>query len=303
LSREATLPSLPADPSPLQTLSRGAILLKAHTTKLSLLATTPPFTPSALITVLKEVEFTCLPILLSNGANISSTEYGITLSREARLRSRATLTELETYLSGLRSGGGDTLTSTGLLWSSCDSLAELAELGIGGLAAKKVEEYSCMVQDAIEELSAWREGGDGANEGRDALLEEFDEAVHGDELGDVFNAENSMPERLAPLVGRVGSVLRKLVLLFRAVGKRRLGVFEGGEISRVEDAVKTVRTLQERVDELVGLLYELEEGEAEELLDKCVKEAKFLSERLESDWDGNRDRFSDWADMWRVKVG
>ena len=209
-SAPKTTERIPNPPNPLQVFSDAARLVKAHVTKLSLLVINKPFTPTAVTKVLRELATSCLPALIS-GVQICQQDKATwteLMGREAQLRTRRVFKELETLLQEIQSvaqgaeagtsGGRDSLSATGVVWESCDSLAELNTLGIAGLAVQKAEQWRDTIRDAIEELQEWAEGGDLETEGpNDALLDSDDEGVAGDNdndsLDDLFNAANSMP--------------------------------------------------------------------------------------------------------------
>ncbi|KAI7519344.1 hypothetical protein KC331_g20747, partial [Hortaea werneckii] len=184
-------PTAAEPPNPLHLLRDTAKLIKAHVTKLSLLAINKPFTPSAVRKVLTELKATCIPALMS-GSQICTLQQGgkwsEMMGREVQARTRRVVRELESLVRELgeinggggssrrngsgREGGGDSLRSTGVVWESCDALIELETMGIGGLAVVKAGQYRDTIRDAIEELREWKEGEDLDSEGQDELLDE-----------------------------------------------------------------------------------------------------------------------------------
>src|SRR5438876_242251 len=77
-----TNPPTASDPLPL--LSTAATLTKAHTTKLSLLLLTPPFTPTAISGVLHDLSAGALPVMMTAVEQCSPEVWGQTLSDEVR---------------------------------------------------------------------------------------------------------------------------------------------------------------------------------------------------------------------------
>ncbi|KAK5128276.1 hypothetical protein LTR85_002943 [Meristemomyces frigidus] len=322
-------------PNPLHVLRDAARLVKAHTTKISLLAINKPFTPSAIRKVLNELTATCLPAMMSAVQICEqerTTTWGGLMGGEVRARVRRVFREMEMLLQevlSIAAGGNeagaisssrrDSLSSTGVVWESCDALIELEKLGIAGLAVQKAEQYRDTIKDAIEELREWTEGEDTDTEGHDALLDENDEAVEGDteSLEDLFNAANSMPRdrpELKQLVEEAGGLLKKVVLLYNAVIKRRLRTFkergngegegEGEGVERLDQAMLSLRRIPHQVDELASCFYDLDDARAKEMLAKCINEAKTAARVMEKRWeDGAADEFTAWSRKWKEAVG
>jgi hypothetical protein len=180
--------------SPLPLLSASAASLKAQSTKLSLLTLTPPFTPSAVSTVLSTLNSSILPSLLTAALLVANEEYKYTTSFSAEVRSlvKATLRDLHTLIShvGKRSKNGDpkaqldeqqksnVTEAVGRVWELCDELVVLADGGVGAFVIKKAEMWLGLIQDAVEELGDW----DPEEDGVDGLFGE--EAQKQDDTGE-----------------------------------------------------------------------------------------------------------------------
>ncbi|TKA60545.1 hypothetical protein B0A55_11532 [Friedmanniomyces simplex] len=311
-------------PNPLHLLRDAALLVKAHTTKLSLLALTAPFTPSALTKVLRQLTAECLPAMLS-AVHICQQErqtWGTTMALEAQSRVRRVYKELATLLheilalshgQGNNSKTRNSLSSTALVWETCDLLIALSTLGISGLAVQKAEEYRETVRDAIEELRQWAAGEDQETEGHDVLLDEGDEGVEGDRsslVEEMFHAANSLPGdrvELRGLVEEAGGRLKRVVLLYTAVVKRRLRTFEtrggnGEAVGRLDEALEGLGRIPHLVDELAGCFYDLDEERARAALGRCVEEAVGVATVMRDDWSGKNDEFTAWSVKWRDAV-
>lgn len=328
-----TPPSAPIanPPNPLRVFADASTLLKAHVTKLSLLTINAPFTPSAVTKVLRDLASTCLPALISAVQICQQQEratWGALLGREAALRARRVFVEMQTLLrevqsvaAGASTGAGgnrDSLSATGVVWEACDALAELEGLGVAGLAVRKAEEWRDTIRDAIEELQEWAEGEDLESEGRDddALLDSGDEGVGGDEEGsldEMFNAANSLPAdrpELKVLVGRAVEKLKKVEILYRALGKRRLKAFKSVEaadgrrsgVEYLDEIVANLKALPDKVDDLASTFYDLDEEAVEEALADCVDKARETAKLARLDYDGKEDEFSKWSEKWIVAV-
>lgn len=316
-------------PDPLRVLSDSSKLVKAHTTKLSLLAINKPFTPSAVTKVLKELSSTCLPAMMS-AVQICEQEkavWGSMMGREVQLRVQRVFKEMQSLLEELQSiaagtqqaGRRDTLSSTGVVWESCDAAVELEQLVLGGLALQKVEQYRDTIKDAIEELKEWAEGSDLDNEGQgDVLLDDDDEGVDGDKdsIEDIFNAANSMPKdrpELKALADEADAKLKKVAILYEALIKRRIKTFkregEGAaghterRVSRLDELMLHLKRMPHQVDELASCFYDLDEEKTKAALGKVVDEGKAAAAGMRNDWPGGEDAFTEWTIKWMEAVG
>lgn len=330
LTPNATPPAIPhidAPPNPLHVLRDSGKLVKAHTTKIGLLAINKPFTPSAIRKVLDELRATCIPAMMSASQICYQQQsvWSAMMADEVRARVRRVFKELETLLQELesiakdatrRSARRDSLSSTGVVWESCDAVIELDSMGIGGLAVRKAEEYRDTIKDAIEELREWKEGEDLDSEGHDELLDEGDEAVEGDKdsIEDIFNAANSMPKdrpELAKLVDAADGKLKKIVLLYTALIKRRLKTFKAetsgqgntSDVERMDKALLGLKSLPEQVDDLAGCFYDLDEERVEVAMSKCFDDAMQVSKVMQRDWQEKEDEFTIWSGKWKEALG
>ncbi|KAI7543679.1 hypothetical protein KC316_g15122, partial [Hortaea werneckii] len=329
--------SSPHPRRPWSSSTLSAKLIKAHVTKLSLLAINKPFTPSAVRKVLTELKATCIPALMS-GSQICTLQQGVKWSemmgREVQARTRRVVRELESLVRELGEinggggggssrrngsgrgggGGGDSLRSTGVVWESCDALIELETMGIGGLAVVKAGQYRDTIRDAIEELREWKEGEDLDSEGQDELLDEGDEGVDGDRFEDLFHAANSMPSdrpELRSLAEEADGKLKKVVLLYTAAIKRRfktLKTLQGGEgrseeeIKRLDQVIGVLDGIPHQVDELASCFYDLDEERVRTSLKACVDEAAQAASLMERNWEDQEDEFTTWSGKWKEAI-
>jgi len=322
---------IPNPPNPLDILSDAATLLKAHVTKLSLLAINKPFTATAATKVIRELTGTCLPALISavQICEQEKTTWAAFMGREAQNRVRRVFKELESLLQEVRNiaqgagagfrGNRDSLSSTGVVWESCDALTELKKLGVAGLAVQKAEQWRDTIKDAITELQEWNEGEDLDTEGqRDALLDSDDEGVEGDadSFDDVFNAANSLPAdrpELKQLVEEAMEKLKKVGILYQALIKRRLKTHKnevkgGKEVKQssaeyLDDIITNMRVMPHMVDELASMFYELDEEQARSVLQRCVAKACNTAKLAELTYLGAEDEFTAWSKKWKEALG
>lgn len=334
-------------PPPLPLLNDSARLLKAHVTKLSLLAINKPFTPSAIAAVLGELAASCLPAMMGAVQTCEARRdaHGAFFVAEVRARVRRVMREVlgltrevrviaeaaagagsagKAAAGAARKGGGaaggsgrDSLSATGVVWDGCDEVVALCGMGAGGLAVAQAEAYRDTLRDAIGELREWREGADTEHEGReeDGLLDSEDEGVDGDRdsLDDVFNAANSLPKDragLRRLVAAAEEVLKKVVILYAALVKRRLKVFpkvaadaeRTEHVRRLDDVMGALKSIPDMVDELADVFYNLDEDAARGLLVQIVEKARSTAALADQNFQGKEDEFTLWSQKWRDAV-
>lgn len=313
-------------PDPLDVAHDAAKLLKAHTTKLSLLVINDPFTPSAIRKVLTELTNGCLPALMSAVEICQPPVHGKILHDEMTYRVRGVLREYEGMMQELLSkahsvqGGGahdttdckgqrDSLASTGVVWEACDSLMELRELGMVGVVVKKAEGYRAILQDAVEELKEWGEGEDeGFSE------PEFEGDDDPDSIVNMLDSAK-LPIGRDDLKKTLQAALKKLKLantLFQAIIKRRLKTativareqhtiasLPSSEVTdRVNRLMDKLKMIPDAVDELASALYELDDDEAQQITETIHQHCKDAIEIVRSSWDDEDDEFTSWSRQW-----
>lgn len=293
-SSSATSSKQNESPHPLELVGTAATLLKANTTKLTLLLRTEPFTPSAITTVLRDVAGTCLPAMMGAVEICTVEAWGRLMRVELRHRVKRTVDGIAELVDKIKTAaenngkvsaavngngaskkkpeakvlGKDNLADTGVVWNACDELISLKQSGIAGLAVKKAEAYRETITDALEELKDWAEDvsdvADDADEDEDqddALSAEGD--ADGDSIEHMFSAGNKMPRddhEMKTLVDLALKRLKMIGMLYQAVGKRRLKTFEVGSLTEAERSTRL-----QVLDELLGLL-----KEAQELVDELA---------------------------------
>ncbi|EER28359.1 hypothetical protein CPC735_062320 [Coccidioides posadasii C735 delta SOWgp] len=187
--------------SPLPLLSAASHTLKAQTTKLSLLAINAPFTPSAIVTVLTDVNDAVLPSLTTAALLSVPEKYTQTFSTEAKALVKDALRELTTLIQGIRAiavshdkhkeftlSGTDKngiTAATARVWEVCDHIINFASEGVVGLVVRKAKEYLELVKDGIRELKEWDPEED--LDGDDGFwVEDFGDEAHGEANGGVL---------------------------------------------------------------------------------------------------------------------
>ena len=313
----------------------AATLIKAHSTKLSLLIINAPFTPTAIMTVLREVSSGPLPALAASMELCNSEIYTRVMRSELQWRVEKVLVEFQTLVgdipldgkvlsnerkNGTVAGmGKGSLAATGVVWGACDDVVELKALGIGGLMIKKVQQYRDTVKDALEELQEWRE-----ETSEDEEEDEMHEAaVNGnrsgnpaqDAIDDMFQDQRYIPandvhkvrERLECTLRR----LRLINLLYQAIVKRRLKTLPAMPhtsasvtiTTRLDTLMPLLSRIPDSVDDLALAFYSIDDPGINTQMLECFSTASAAAEVLETSWEGKMDEFSVWSEKFVKAMG
>ncbi|KAI2627644.1 hypothetical protein GGR54DRAFT_636773 [Hypoxylon sp. NC1633] len=318
----------------------SATLIKAHTTKLSLLIINEPFTPSAIAKVLRELAAGPIPALASAVQLCDAHQYTTVARQDLAWRCYRVLKELKGLVDVIPLNGDvlpnaqkngtkgekGSLAATGIIWAACDDVILLKKLGVAGLLVKKVEEYRDTLKDILEELKEYSEE-----------VEEDDDDDDSDtgqvEQGDVFNIAEQMqnthistqemlddlmnprriprgdPDRIRERLDSCLKRLRLTTLLYTAVIKRRLkplpslpAAAQTPVTQRLDDVFPLLKRLPNRFGEVACAFYELDRGAIDRVMDSCFFDAFAASEMLMTSWQGQRDEFTEWAEKFQVGI-
>ncbi|MCJ1242713.1 hypothetical protein MMC14_010722 [Varicellaria rhodocarpa] len=333
---------LPLDsPNPLALLSDSVKVLKAQTTKLSLLALNKPFTPSEITRILKSLEQECFPALMIAAELCPIARYTNFLHRIIRSSVGSTMLAFMDLIEDIptdergveKKRGRDTLASTGLIWQSCDFMGQLADLGIIAVASSKVNEYHGLLKDAIAELEEWKNGEVDTEEFAQMQMEnkaekhmpglfqlhKLNQQILKDNGEDpsVFQFGHTLPinEETKPLVIRVIKTLNLIQMLYPPLLKRRVRRFpsidaklkdedfpDAQQVKSFDALIQFCERFSSEADELAGSLYLLDKGEVEDQLDQLKVLARGCVDRLKGKWDGGEDEFTVWVVKWLKKL-
>ncbi|KAK1754290.1 hypothetical protein QBC47DRAFT_386136 [Echria macrotheca] len=180
----------------------SANLIKAHSTKISLLIINEPFTPTAITKVVREIVAGPLPALASAAQLCRPERYTRTVHQDLAWRNGRVLKELGELLSkipkdgkvlldekknasaGSATGKGS-IAATGVLWAACDDVMAFAKRGFAGNLVQKVEQLRDTLKDVMEELKEWgEETGDDEDEDED---EDEDDESDPEEVQQITN--------------------------------------------------------------------------------------------------------------------
>ncbi|KAI4133385.1 MAG: hypothetical protein LQ347_002208 [Umbilicaria vellea] len=303
---DTVLNAPPSPPNPLALLADGAKILKAQTTKLSLLVLNQPFTPSEISFILKELCKGCfLPMLtaaeLSPAAqytnylhNLVRASVGISMVTLVKL-----LDEIPVDEHGIKDNKGrDTLQHTGQLWESCDFMINLAEKGLTWYAAVKVTEYKELVEDALEELEEW-----------------INEVPNDEEDG--FGVSGiSLNDTARDYVRNIVKKLRLIGLLYPPLLKRRIRRFpeingstlseqlpNSKQVADLDTLMASLQLLQAETDRIAETLYMAGMGkEADIRVGIIIDYARKALAIAAKNWRGENDEFTVWSEKWLIRI-
>ncbi|KAL5315287.1 hypothetical protein ACEPPN_016154 [Leptodophora sp. 'Broadleaf-Isolate-01'] len=317
----------------------AASLIRAHSTKLSLLIINKPFTASAITTVLRELVSGPLPGLASAVEHCDGAKYTKAMNEELRYQAGRVFTEFGTLVKAIpldgkilsddakngtgSSKGKGSLAMTGTVWQACDAVVGLKALGIAGLVIKKAEQYRATLKDALEELQEWgEEESDGEDdEGDTGSVDEDDAQAAVDGMfGNQRHIPSDDPEKIRPRLESSLKRLRLLSLMYQAVVKRRFKTLpklplpeytaEQREDSNqspkvvvcVDEVLDLMKVIPDMVDELASAFYELDGLDIDERMDQCFNSGLAAAQLLVRDWKGKEDEFTAWVQKFQLAM-
>ncbi|KAH7323451.1 hypothetical protein BKA65DRAFT_406513 [Rhexocercosporidium sp. MPI-PUGE-AT-0058] len=325
---------------PLDLAHDAASLIRAHSTKLSLLMINKPFTASAITTVMRELVSGPLPGLASAVELCDEARYTKIMNEELKYQAGRVFAEFGTLVKAIpldgnilsddaKNGTGSTkgkgsLAMTGTVWQACDAVMGLKKLGIAGLVVTKAEQYRATLKDALEELREWGEeesDGESDNEGDAASGDDEDAQAAVDGMfGNQRHIPSNDPEKIRPRLESSLQRLRLLSLMYQAVVKRRFKtlpklplpestsreVVESNQSSKivvcVDEVLDVMKGIPDMADELVNAFYELDGKEIDERMDQCFHSGLSVVQLLEKDWKDEEDEFTAWAQKFQLAM-
>jgi hypothetical protein len=356
--KAAVQDSSPASPNALTLARDAAVLIKAHSTKISLFIINEPFTPTAISKVLQELIIGPVPALASAAQLCTAAQYTLYVRKRLAWRCAIVLREVKTLLhqiphdgrvlagskkDGASTGGADgakgSIATTGLIWTACDEVVELAKAGVDGCLIAKVEECRATLKDVLDELKEWsEETSDEDDEGEDGDDNSESTALSGDEADDVIDGRPSAhaaaqamldelmadtqriprgdPDKIRERLDVCLRRLRLVTILYQAIVKRRLSTLPalpsaGGEsqttvASRLNEALPLVTCVPETFTSLALAFYELDTAEIDRLMNQGVLDCVAVSEQLAKPWllgeEGLKDEFGDWVTRFQTEI-
>lgn len=256
-------------PSPLLLFRAAAEGLKASTTKLSLLTITPPFTGTAVTSLVKPLNDSILPSLVTAALLVTPSAFTDSFAQEATRLAKGTLSELRSLLelverrakdgkpkSEPRKEDKQNITeATGRIWESCDAVVKFSSDGVSGFVVKKAEQWLALMKDAVQELQEWDPE------------EDVDEDIFGDmnsddEDGDKYTDKARDPDQATIAAGVKDQALKVL--------------------SRIPQSIHVV--VKQRLAKMPVALRSGEQelsSEQKTILNNVLRDARFISEYID----------------------
>lgn len=276
-----------SDVDSLQLAHDAASLIRSHTTKLTFLIITEPFTPSAICKVLRELVSKPVPALAAAAETCDPARYTSEFSQALITKCQAAFRDLRTFIlkipddgkvlppeaqeASTDGSGKGMMPMTGIVWADCDGIVNFAKAGVPGYYIQKVEETRLTLKDIMEELKEWseEEEDDEDDFAGEADRADFDSAVDVNDSGanspgnqpgaaqavldSLMNSARTIPrDDPDDIRGRLDLCLRRLrlsTILCQAVTKRRL---KAAPKFPAEDAA-VVQSLERAIAELKKL--------------------------------------------------
>ncbi|KAK0508674.1 hypothetical protein JMJ35_008950 [Cladonia borealis] len=317
-------PSVIQDPpNPLALLSDASQILKAQTTKLSLLILNKPFTHSAITFILKSLSNNCLPGLISALEICPATKYTRLLHQHIRSTLLKVMRELLSLIASIPSDehgietstGRNTLASTGVLWAECDKMVELASKGLVYLATQRTEDHHGLLKDAIQELEEWDPDED-TDSDTDSLSSNKQKPASTPTADNISSAiEELHISSIANLRKSTLLTLRTVRVIYPALKKRRISTFPNitsastleslptsADIDALDSLVDQAKGFTDAADEIAGALYEGDVEQVERRLRALRESAEGCAIGVKTGWKGEEDEFTAWAEKWTARL-
>ncbi|MCJ1289502.1 hypothetical protein MMC34_001035 [Xylographa carneopallida] len=344
LIQTGALPNVPIDsssPNAIALYSDAGALLKAQTTKLSLIVLNKPFTPSEITFILKSLCQECIPALVSACQLCPPERYTNFLHRVIRASVGCVFKQYldllddipadERGIENMRSQ--QTLRNTGVIWEGMDFAIRLAPMGLVAVALNKMEGYHDLFKDAIEELEGWRDGDistmdiiandvpemkpiwDGVKRGTNFDASKYDVNNIGEFDDNPLNLPRQASAAILPVTRRAIETLKLIRLLYPALLKRRVKRFPSldaktpangfptpEQARRYDTIISNCRLFSEEADNIAAALYALDVDQVESSLRTIKSHARKCVAVAERTWDDGEDDFTRWVRTWTVKL-
>ncbi|KAK7888309.1 hypothetical protein LTR67_009187 [Exophiala xenobiotica] len=266
------LPSTNQDsPSPLILLNAAAASLRSQVTKLSLLAITAPFTPSAITTCLNPLNESILTSLVT-GALLTTPELStLSFSAECRSLTAAALRDLQVLLRLVETRSRDKkpkaevsetqkqafTEATGRVWDDCDKLALLVKEGVPGYVVRKSKQWLDLMKDAVKEFEEW-DPEENLDED-DPFGESLSDDEHNDESDEADDSDRAAIS--AGVKEQALKVLNRIPQSIHVVIKQRLEKIDttkpasSTNMTQLDTILKQNRHISELIDESAEGMY------------------------------------------------
>ncbi|KAI0105122.1 hypothetical protein GGR51DRAFT_560724 [Nemania sp. FL0031] len=314
----------------------AASLIKAHTTKLSLLIINEPFTPSAISKVLRELVSGPVPAIASAVQHCTAETYTTVVRKELASRCYAVLLNLGALVNVVpldgkilstdrkngSSGGRGSIVDTGLVWAACDETIRLKKLGVAGLLVEMANGYKEILEDSLTELKEWSEEltdeDEEDEEEEDHDVEQITSELQNtqisaqqmvDDLMQTPRIPRNDPDRIRERLDSCLKRLRLTVLLYSAIIKRRIKTLPPlpteqatSIVPRLDEVYPILKRLPRSFDSAALAFYDLDPTSIDRTTDECFFDTFKVAEILKAPWAGTQDEFTEWASKFQTSI-
>ncbi|EPY52618.1 fungal protein [Schizosaccharomyces cryophilus OY26] len=283
--------------SPLSMLDSIGEMIHQYTTKLSI-AARPPITKDALEKYSSDMSNMVSPLIATLQV-YSKEKYGKIVHERLKIHVERILLGIECLLRSVspkplahvteawKTRGR--LITTGMLWESCEKLQKLGREGALGYVLEEWENIVSMLDDAVSDMEAWKEG---ESSNWDSFGSESEEEEEKEEEKGNATIESRTQEQ-AEFAKRLLQQLNACKILFLSIKKHRLP--KTASYSYLDGLYENMKRTSEAIDEVVGQVQE-DSDNIEDELDLFACSAKELAQTCISEFDS--DSFTPWYIKW-----
>lgn len=315
---------------PLLFLQDTLKVLEAQATKLGLLLSNKPFTPSAIITILNDLEtrvlvsmYTCACYLIGR-----KEMYGDIFADIVITRVKGALESIDPLCEMVLSVANDpekvdvdaVMLVVGKVFAACTALKDMITRGVSGVLFHHAKDFIGLMEDGLEELKEWRDDVDDSTQSEDddiASEKAREEALEELSGGLSFPEPKQLPGYRTDLVELLAEALYRIDLAIKlcvAVSKRRIRKYPFQHIASVDKEkelaqqksiaklvanLRQIEWIQAEVDDVAAAFYDLDAQAIRRMLAKFTESAQEVADGMRLNWDGTEDECSIWVDTWK----
>ncbi|ODQ67783.1 hypothetical protein NADFUDRAFT_48452 [Nadsonia fulvescens var. elongata DSM 6958] len=327
--------------SPLDQLVSITSLVKAHTTKIAL-TFNPPVACEAATTCLGDLSMT-LPHLVATTLTLDAEKESKIMKEETTNKILRLITSMLRFLEELKlvdiydqakrekkvEDGDDKregndegrdqshnsrLVTIGQVWESCDSISKLKETGLSGLIKAKIDSYSDLISDSLEELKEYKENP------KDTLngwgLDDFSDSEDDTKPPIEKNNENNgnkvieISPDMIKFSKKWEAKLELISKIYKGITIYRFGRTSktiNMEIPKLNQLISLIDSIAATCDDIVAEIMDsyldpdFDQDLFDDLENRMVSEIKKLVGLSRLDVKQEEDHFTKWADQFLEK--
>ena len=317
--------------NPLALSSTAAALVKAHTTKLALLALNKPFTPSSISQILSSISTSPLPALLTAVQICDPTKLSKFGKRQLRRKVGSLFSNYESLLAEIprdeeqqaskflaakeaptwNDGTDPAIMNTGLVWNSCDEIIEFAEQGLSATIAKYVASDQDLFEDALGELHSRLQKAD-ENGNIENRLDNLQLGESDSDFESIESFSAGPTKEMTPVIKWALEIFDLIFLLFAPLIEQRINRFpvinsktisetSDENIDRLDKLYEAARYWSAQIDKIAYNLYRNDIEATVTYIDQFTLSAEAGAQDIKLNWNGSEDEVSAWIVQWSKK--